>query len=144
MPANAAEVDFAAVAPDPLRNPADRQRLAGPAIRLFMNVAELWELSVDERRALLGGISRQTYHNWRGASGAVLGRDQLERVSLVLGILKGLRLVFAEDKDGLRWLRAANTDAPFRGSSPLALMTEGGIGDLYAVRRYLDAWRGVR
>ena len=144
MPARAAELDFAAVAHDPLRSAADRERLSGPAIRLFLNVADIWNLNVDERRALLGGISRQTYHNWRAASGAALGRDQLERISLVLGILKGLRLVFAEDRDGLRWLRAVNTDAPFRGSAPLALMTEGGIGDLYAVRRYLDAWRGVR
>jgi hypothetical protein len=144
MPAPAVDRDFAAPASDLLRSPADRARLSGPAVRLFMNTAELWSLSVDERRALLGGISRQTYHNWRAASDVMLGRDQLERVSLVLGILKGLRLVFAEDRDGLRWLRAANTDALFRGLSPLALMTEGGIGDLYAVRRYLDAWRGVR
>src|SRR5689334_13223221 len=110
MPARAVDLDLTAVHPDPLRDPAHRERLSGAAVRLFMNVAELWNLSVDERRALLGGISRQTYHNWRGAADVVLGRDQLERVSLVLGILKGLRLVFAEDRDGLRWLRAANTD----------------------------------
>ena len=63
---------------------------------------------------------------------------------LVLGILKGLRLVFADDAAGVRWLKAANQDAPFGGGSPLELMAEGGIGGLHEMRRYLDAWRGVK
>ncbi|MGL1287728.1 MbcA/ParS/Xre antitoxin family protein, partial [Vibrio parahaemolyticus] len=69
--------------------------------------------------------------------------DVLERISLVLGIVKALRLLFASDEAGKRWLRAANTDAPFGGHSPLEHMLRGSIADLYAVRRYLDAWRGV-
>lgn len=128
-----------------LRAPADRRRLSGPATRLFFNTAELLGLTVDERRAVLGDISAATYHNWRRDPGAVvLTRDQLERVSLVLGILKGLRLVFADDATALRWLRAENRDLPFAGQSPLAKMVAGGMLDLHAVRRYLDAWRGVR
>jgi hypothetical protein len=128
-----------------LRGPTDRRRLSGPALRLFLNTAELLGLTVDQRRAILGDISAATYHNWRREpAGVVLTRDQLERVSLVLGILKGLRLVFADDATAFRWLRAANTDVPFAGQSPLERMTAGGMLDLYAVRRYLDAWRGVR
>jgi hypothetical protein len=40
-----------------------------------------------------------------------------------------------------RWLKAANTDLPFTGGSPLDRMVQGSIDDLYAVRRYLDGWR---
>lgn len=128
-----------------LRAPADRRRLSGPATRLFFNAAELLGLTVEERRAVLGDISAATYHNWRRDPGAVvLTRDQLERVSLVLGIVKALRLVFADDATGLRWLRAENRDLPFAGEAPLAKMVGGGMFDLQAVRRYLDAWRGVR
>lgn len=128
-----------------LRDPSDRRRLSGPALRLFFNTAELLGLTVDQRRAILGDVSEATYHNWRKDPGrVVLTRDQLERVSLLLGILKGLRLVFADDPTAFRWLRAPNTDRPFDGESPLQRMTAGGILDLHAVRRYLDAWRGVR
>lgn len=127
-----------------LRDPAGRQRLSAPAVRLYMNVADLWDLKVDERRAVLGDISAATYHNWRRGDVATLTRDQLERISLVLGILKGLRLVFASDDHAFRWLKAANTEFEFGGVSPLQRMTGGGIDDLYAVRRYLDAWRGLR
>jgi hypothetical protein len=128
-----------------LRAPADRKRLSASAIRLFLNTADLLSLTVDQRRAILGDVSEATYHNWRKEPGkVVLARDQLERVSLTLGILKALRLIFAEDATAFRWLRAANADHPFDGRSPLDVMTAGGIIDLYSVRRYLDAWRGVR
>lgn len=133
-----------AIAVDALREPAERRKLSAPAIRLFLNVADLWGLKVDERRAILGDISNATYHNWKKGDVGALTRDQLERISLVLGILKGLRLVFASDEDAFRWLKSKNTDFEFGGRSPLECMTAGGISDLYAVRRYLDAWRGVR
>lgn len=127
-----------------LRDPEARRRVSAPAMRLFLRVCELWDLKVDERRALLGGISRQTYHNWKSGQVGALTRDQLERISLTLGVLKGLRLVFAEDAQAFRWLKAENADAPFAGRSPLAHMTEGGLSQLADVRRYLDAWRGGR
>jgi hypothetical protein len=127
---------------DGLRDPNERRRLSAPALRLFFRAAEVWGLNVEQRRAVLGDVSRQTEHNWRNGAPGVLTRDQLERVSLVLGILKGLRLVFADDAQGMRWLRAPNRDLTFGGRSPLDRITAGGMEDLYAVRRYLDAWRG--
>ncbi len=114
-------------------------------MRLFLNTAELLGLTVEQRRAILGDVSDATYHNWRKEPGrVVLTRDQLERVSLLLGILKGLRLVFADDATAFRWLRAQNSDQPFDDRPPLDVMTAGSMIDLFNVRRYLDAWRGVR
>lgn len=127
-----------------LRDAEARRRISAPAVALFLRTADLWDLKVEERMAMLGGIARQTYHNWKAGKVGALSRDQVERISLVLGVLKGLRLVFAEDAQGVRWLKAANDDGPFRGRAPLELMTEGGIGGLHDVRRYLDAWRGVK
>lgn len=129
---------------DGLRDAETRRRLSAPAVALFLRTCDLWDLKVEERMAILGGVSRQTYHNWKSGKVGALSRDQLERISLVLGVLKGLRLVFAEEAQGVRWLKAANTDAPFRGRSPLDLMAEGGMSGLYDARRYLDAWRGVK
>lgn len=129
---------------DALREPDERRRLSGPAVRLFFRIAELWDLSIDRQRAMLGDVSKQTYYNWKAGKVGVLTRDQIERVSLVLGILKGLRLIFADEAAGVRWLKSENRDLPFGGRPPLDRMANGGINDLYEVRRYLDAWRGVK
>ena len=68
----------------------------------------------------------------------------MERISLVLGIHKGLKLLFADDASATRWFTGPNTDVPFGGLSPLGRMTRGGIDDLYGVRRYIDGWRGMK
>ena len=122
-----------------------REEFTPAAVRLFVKLADTWKLHVDQRRAVLGDISRNTYFKWaRGEVPASLSRDQLERISLALGIEKGLRLLFAEEAGRTRWFTSPNRDVPFCGGSPLEHMLRGGMGDLYAVRRYLDAWRGMR
>lgn len=117
--------------------------LDASAIGLFVKLAAHWGLTGDQCQTLMGGVARQTWQNWKKGKVAALGRDQRDRLSLLFGIQKGLRLVFADDATGLRWLKAANRDAPFAGRAPLDRMLAGGIDDLFAVRRYLDAWRGV-
>ena len=130
----------------PLEALADREvakALSPAALRLFLRIADEWDLGVAQRQVLLGGVSRQTYYNWRDGRVGALSRDQLERISLVLGIYKGLKLLFADEGSARRWFVDANRDQPFGGVSPLAHMLRGSIDDLYAVRRYLDAWRGM-
>ena len=129
---------------DALGDRAVAREISPAAVRLFLRLADIWTLTVDQRRALLGGISRPTYFNWQRGKIGALSRDQLERISLVLGIRKGLRLLFAADAGAWRWLTGPNTDIPFGGRSPLERMTHGGMDDLYAVRRYIDAWRGMK
>jgi Antitoxin Xre-like helix-turn-helix domain/Antitoxin Xre/MbcA/ParS C-terminal toxin-binding domain len=132
------------LAPDALRDPKVREQLSAAAVRLLLKLADEWGLSVDQRCLLLGDISRQTYHNWARGRVGTLSRDQLERVSLVLGIHKGLKLLFADAAAGMRWFRGANRDVVFAGGSPLDRMLRGSIDDLFAVRRYIDAWRGIK
>jgi hypothetical protein len=132
------------LAPNALRDPKVRERMSPAAVRLFMRLSDLWRLAVDQRRVLLGDISKPTYHNWQSGKVGTLTRDQLERISLVLGIHKGLKLVFADEASAQRWLTSPNRDLPFGGQSPLDRVLNGSIDDLYAVRRYLDAWRGMK
>ncbi len=132
------------LAPDALRDPKMRGRLSPTAVRLFLRLADLWNLAVDQRRALLGDISRPTYHNWQNGKVGTLSRDQLERISLLLGIHKGLKLLFADEASAMRWFMSPNRDLPFGGRSPLDRALGGSIDDLYAVRRYIDAWRGMK
>jgi hypothetical protein len=123
-------------------DPAFRERLSGPGLRTFFNIGREWGLTVEQQRILLGDVPPSTYHKWKGGAVGTLSYDQLERISLVLGIYKALKLLFADEAAGLRWLKATNTDLPFTGASPLDRMLRGSIDDLYAVRRYLDGWRG--
>lgn len=120
-----------------------RSRISPAAFRAFDATADYLSLTVPQRCRLLGEIPSSTYHRWAKAGASPLSRDQLERISLLLGIVKGIRLLFANDDAGRRWLTAANQDVPFAGAPPLERMLRGSISDLYTVRRYIDAWRGV-
>ena len=121
---------------------ADARRLGAAGMRTFLAIADEWQLTVATRRVLLGGIGESTYHKWKLGDVGTPSRDQLERLSLLLGIYKALRLLFSDDATGVRWLKASNTEPDFAGQSPLDRMLRGSIEDLYAVRRYLDGWRG--
>ncbi len=119
------------------------ERLSAPSFRVFLGIADKWDLKVQDRIKLLGGISEPTYYGWKSKGAPKLDHDQLERLSLLLGIWKGTRLIFADAEAGIRWLKANNSDLPFAGRSPMGTMLRGSIDDLYSVRRYLDGWRGV-
>lgn len=132
------------LAPDALRDPKVRERISPTAVKLFLRLSDLWRLPVDQRRALLGDISSPTYHNWKNDKVGTLSRDQLERISLLLGIYKGLKVLFADEASAARWFTSPNRDLPFGGQSPLDRALRGSIDDLYKVRRYIDAWRGMK
>jgi hypothetical protein len=111
-----------------------------------VNLAEEWQLSEPERLRILGLPSRSTFHGWvakvRKGQEITLSVDELIRISLVLGIYKALKIIFARKEDATQWLRSANIGPTFGGQTPLAMITSGTQDALMLVRRYLDAWRG--
>ena len=123
-------------------DPTVRRRLSGPGLRAFFGITEQWDVTAKGQRILLGSPAESTFHNWKTGKHGTLSYDQLERISLVLGIHKALRLLFADDKNGKTWLHSPNDEPMFGGKPPLDRMQAGSIDDLYRVRRYLDAWRG--
>jgi hypothetical protein len=70
-----------------------------------------------------------------------LSQDQLTRVSALIGIFKGLHLLFADDMAD-RWPRLSNKGPLFNRVTPIQAMIEGGIPRMIEVRRYIDAVRG--
>jgi hypothetical protein len=122
-------------------DPEIRKKMSGPAMRTFLNLADRWELSVSERRALLGWPSESTYHNYRKGNVGALSYDVLTRISLLIGIFKALHILYPDFAD--RWMKLPNSNPIFGGRAPIAVMTaDGGIDSLYRVRRLLDARRG--
>jgi hypothetical protein len=111
-------------------------------LRAFFRIAELWGLTTEEQRVLLGSPARSTFFKWkRGEAGAV-GRDVLERISYVLGIFQSLEILLPRPESADAWIRRPNDAGPFGGRSALDRMLSGNVWDLYAVRQYLDAARG--
>jgi hypothetical protein len=126
--------------------PANRRRLSGPGLRGFLAIADLWGLTEEQRRLVLGLPSRSTYHSWvktvREHGEITLGVDVLLRISAVLGIHQALGILFENERDGVDWLRAPHGATVFGGAPPLAFVTSGTQDGLLTVRRFLDAARG--
>jgi len=119
----------------------DRIRLSPTAIKAMKAIAAHWHLRGHEIAALLG-VSPSTWD--RMAAGKweqSLSQDQLTRVSAIVGVFKGLHLLFA---DGMadRWARLRNKGPLFDNRTPIEAMIEGGIPAMLDVRRHVDALRG--
>jgi hypothetical protein len=121
---------------------AQPREMAGPALRAFFNIASAWNLSTAQQRKLLGSPPSSTFFKWKRELSGSLPRDVLERISYVLGIYKALRILFPDDARADAWISSPNTAPTFGGQSALDRMLGGNVGDLYAVRQYLDAQRG--
>ncbi|WP_027132681.1 MbcA/ParS/Xre antitoxin family protein [Geminicoccus roseus] len=127
-------------------DPVRRRELSPPALRTFLTIADLWRLTEDERRLVLGYPARSTYQNWcrlaREHGGFTLDADVLTRISAVLGIHQALGVVFRDEQAGVQWLRAPHAALVFGGHPPISLVTSGSQDGLLTVRRFLDAARG--
>jgi hypothetical protein len=126
--------------------PKARERLGAPALRTFAAIAEHWGLSESQRLSILGFPGRSTYHYWlakaRDGKRVLLPVDTLLRLSAVLGIHKGLRILLGRAEDETAWLEKPHDAPVFGGQPPIDLVTSGTQDGLMLVRRYLDAWRG--
>lgn len=122
---------------------ANRCRLSGPGLRAFLAIAELWGLTQEQRQLILGDPARSTYHGWvkkaRERRDIKLSVDVLMRISAVLGIYKGLRILFADDDKGVEWLQRPHKARVFGGAPPIELITSGTQDAVLTVRRFLDA-----
>jgi hypothetical protein len=125
-----------------LADAAARARLTPAAADAMVRLAAIWRLSSAEASALMGDISERTWFRmkkgeWTGA----LSQDALTRGSAVIGIFKGLRLLFSEPLSD-DWVRLPNKGPLYGGRRPLDAMIEGGISAMLEVRRHIDALRG--
>jgi len=131
----------AAVFPQTFSAERDRERLTPTAIRAVKSVAAQWALKGDEASALLG-VSPSTWDRMNaGRWDKSLSQDQLTRISAIVGIFKGLHLLFA-DSMADRWVRLRNKGPLFENRTAIEAMIEGGIPLMLDVRRHVDALRG--
>lgn len=119
----------------------DRHRLTRAAIKAVVRLAPVWQASNAEAAALLG-VSESTWDRMKaGKWVGDLNQDQLTRASALVGVFKGLRLLFSDDMAD-RWPRLANRGPVFDRKSPIEAMIDGGIPRMIETRQYIDALRG--
>jgi antitoxin Xre/MbcA/ParS-like protein len=119
---------------------------AGAGLRTFARIVEQWRLRSADAMALLGVDSRSTYYELLKRARASrevkgLNRDQLDRLSYVLGIYEAIRVLFPHSEESRNeWVSRANTAPLFGGRSPVELMRSSMIG-LYQTFAHLVAAR---
>lgn len=123
--------------PVPARNARNRSLM-----NAFVRISDMWGLTTEQQRVLLGNPSRSTYFKWRKDSDPPLPPDTQERISYILGIFKDLQILLPDAHQADTWIKAPNANPLFGGKSALDRMLSGKVADLYTVRQYLDAERG--
>ena len=119
----------------------ERKRLTNIAAKAVLRLTDAWGVN-NAQSASLMGVSASTWDrikagNWAGT----LNQDQLTRASALIGIYKGLNLLFA-DNMAHRWPMLVNRAPLFASSSPVQAMISGGIPQMIETRQYVDALRG--
>jgi len=138
----------ATAARKPARTPSVSEATqAAAGLRTFERIAAQWRLSASDAMALVGVDARSTYYELlrrarEGGEVKGLSKDQLDRLSYLLGIYHSIRVLFPHSKETReRWVSSANTSSLFAGRAPLELMRSGMVG-LYQTFAHLAAVRG--
>ena len=128
--------------PASLGDVSARQRLTPAAVAGAVRLSDIWQLTTEQTCALLGDVSERTWFRMKkGQWSGALPQDTLTRISALIGIFKGLRLLFSE-KLADEWISLPNKGPLYGGRRPRDVMIEGGIPSLLLVRRHVDALRG--
>lgn len=117
------------------------EQVTAVALKAFGNVMSEWGVPLNEAAAL-ADMSESTWKRARkpGFSGG-LTKDQMLRLSAVIGIYKALKLYFS-DPIAVRWMTLPNNGPLFGGARPVDTLIEEGLPQFLRVRNYLDALRG--
>jgi Antitoxin Xre-like helix-turn-helix domain/Antitoxin Xre/MbcA/ParS C-terminal toxin-binding domain len=126
--------------PQTFSQESDRVRLSEVAIKAFLALSKAWGLSNAEASGLVG-VSASSLDRIKRGYRPTLSQDQLTRVSALVGIYKGLHLLFSDNTSD-EWIRRENRGPLFDRRTPIQAMIEGGIPRMLEVRRYVDAVRG--
>lgn len=130
----------AAPAPGIVAPVSDEVRIAA-IVKAVVRASEAWKLTNAEAAALFdvpgASWSRMKAGTFRG----VLDQDKVTRASLIIGLFKGLRLLFNGPLT-YGWPGTPNAGPGFNGRTPVQIMCEGGIPAMMKVRQHIDALRG--
>lgn len=119
---------------------SDPQRIS-TVVKAMVRVSDAWSLTNAEAASLFD-VPTATWSRMKaGSFKGNLDQDKMMRASLLIGIFKGLRLLFNGPLEK-GWPKQPNGGSVFAGQTPVDKMIGGGIPAMMAVRRHIDALRG--
>ncbi len=134
-----ATTDF--VHEEPVVHPIAEKNEIEAIVRAIVRVSEAWKLT-NQEAANLFDVPIATWNRMKaGTYRGRLDQDKVTRASLIMGIFKGLRVLF-NGPLAYGWPKMVNQGPGFNGRTPTQVMIEGGIPAMMAVRQHIDALRG--
>jgi hypothetical protein len=128
-------------APEMSVRPIDERDKIAAIVKGVVRTADAWGLSNAEA-ATLFDVPTATWSRMKaGAYKGVLDQDKVTRASLLIGLYKGLRLLFNGPLT-YGWPKTTNAGPGFNGRTPVQIMSEGGIPAMMKMRQHIDALRG--
>lgn len=128
-------------APEMSVRPIDERDKIAAIVKGVVRTADAWGLSNMEA-ATLFDVPTATWSRMKaGAYKGVLDQDKVTRASLLIGLYKGLRLLFNGPLT-YGWPKTPNVGLGFNGKTPVQIMSEGGIPAMMKMRQHIDALRG--
>lgn len=110
-------------------------------VKAVTRTADLWNLRNADAAALFD-VPIATWNRMKaGQYRGTLDRDKTMRASLIIGIFKGLRLLFNGPLE-YGWPVLKNSGPLYDGRTPVGFMIVGGIPAMMRVRDHVDAMRG--
>ena len=132
---------FAQVPEQPKLVPLQDKAKIAALIKAVVRTADNWALTNAESAALFD-VPTATWSRMKaGTYNGTLDQDKVTRASLMIGLFKGLRLLFNGPLT-YGWPKAANAGPDFLGRTPIEVMIAGGIPAMMRVRQHVDALRG--
>lgn len=121
--------------------PLNERDQINAVVKAIVRTADAWNLTNAEAAALFD-VPTATWSRMKtGAYKGNLDQDKVTRASLMVGLFKGLRLLFNGTLT-YGWPKTSNSGPDFNGRSPVEIMIDGGIPAMMRVRQHIDALRG--
>lgn len=110
-------------------------------VKAVVRTATAWNLTNAEAASLFDVPSATWSRMKSGAYKGNLDQDKVTRASLLIGLFKGLRLLFNGPLT-YGWPKTKNTGVDYGGHTPVEVMIAGGIPAMMRARQHIDALRG--
>lgn len=119
-----------------------RAQLTPAALEAVVSLADAWRLSSKQMAPLLGLSSEAEWFRIK-SSRSLPAADEalLFRISALVGLYKGLHLLFSEPLAD-NWVKIPNMEDLFEGKSPIEYMICEGAEAMVRTLAYIDALRG--
>ncbi len=122
--------------------PSDSSRTTLAGVRLqvslddFFRVMARWRLTQDQQCDLLGGMSSDAYARLAAGTALDIQQSVRARISTIAAIDRAVARKLGNPEAVPQWFWMANSERPFLGAPPLALMLRDRAG-LSLVANYL-------